>query len=339
MTAASLVTAPPIAHEMWFPHDGFPMDWSLAGQAATLALLAVAVLATVAVRLAARVVPGVDVPALARLAPYMPFAVRLHLAVSLVGLLSMGDYLSPDMDLPATPAGIVLGAVMAIVAVSMATGWKARRAAILLIAAGPLGMAMFGVSPVLQRIDLLGLAVYVLVAGAGRWSADFESGRDRDPSPVEAARAVWALRVGAGVALIVVAFVEKLANPRLALAFLADHPQLNVAHQLGLGLSDLGFIRAAGAIEVLFGLLLISGALPQAIVLIAGIPFNATLWFFGATELVGHLPVYGAMLVLVVYGSDATLREGVRALWPWGQRRSVRPAPSVAPSQSIAAGT
>jgi hypothetical protein len=60
---------------------------------------------------------------------------------------------------------------------------------------------------------------------------------------------------------------------------------------------------------VLFGLLLISGALPQACVLIAGIPFNTTLWFFGATELVGHLPVYGAMLVHLVYGSDATLRE------------------------------
>ena len=44
-------------------------------------------------------------------------------------------------------------------------------------------------------------------------------------------------------------------------------------------MSDLDFVRAAGVIEVLFGLLLISGALPQVIVLAAGIPFNATLWF------------------------------------------------------------
>jgi hypothetical protein len=44
------------------------------------------------------------------------------------------------------------------------------------------------------------------------------------------------------------------------------------------------------------------------------------------------------MLVLLVYGSDPTLRDGVRALWPWGQRVSA-PAPSVAASQSIAAGT
>jgi hypothetical protein len=311
------MTFPPLAHEMWFKHGAYPMDWSFAGQTATVVLLAAAVLATLAVRLAARVWPGADVPALARLAPFMPFAVRLHLAVSLVGLLSMGDYLSPDMDLPATPAGVVLGAVMALVAIGMATGWHARRAAILLIAAGPLGIAMFGISPVLQRIDLLGLAVFVLVAGAGRWSADFEQGRAGDPAAIDAARAVWALKVGAGVALIVVAFVEKLANPQLALSFLAQHPQLNVAEQIGLGLSDLQFIRAAGVIEVLFGLLLISGALPQVCVLVAGVPFNATLWFFGETELVGHLPVYGAMLVLLVYGSDRTLRDGVASLWPW----------------------
>jgi uncharacterized membrane protein YphA (DoxX/SURF4 family) len=217
---------------------------------------------------------------------------------------------------------------MATVAVSMATGWHARRGAALLVAAGPLGMAQFGFSPVLQRVDLLGLAVFVAIAGAGRWSADAELGRAADPTPLQAARAIWALRVGAGAALIVVAFAEKLANPQLALHFLTDHEQLSVGHQLGLHMSDLAFIRTAGAIEVLFGLLLISGALPQVCVLVAGIPFNATLWFFGTTELVGHLPIYGAMLVLLVYGSQATLRDGVRAAWPWPAPQWRRPRAS-----------
>ena len=53
----------------------------------------------------------------------------------------------------------------------------------------------------------------------------------------------------------------------------------------------------------------------------AGIPFNATLFFFGTNELVGHLPVYGAMLVLLVYGSDPRLRPAVSALWPFGRPR------------------
>lgn len=39
--------------------------------------------------------------------------------------------------------------------------------------------------------------------------------------------------MAAGVALIVVAFVEKLANPDLALHFLAEHPDFNVAQLSG----------------------------------------------------------------------------------------------------------
>jgi hypothetical protein len=313
----------PFAHETWFQSGFRDLEWGFAGETATLLLLGGAVLVTLGVRLLARVWDGVDVPFLGGLAPWMPFAVRMHLAVSLVGLLSVGVYLSPAMDLEPNLPGIILGANMAVVAIGMATGWHTREAAWLLIALGPLGMLEFGVSPVLQRIDVLGLAGYVLCTGPGRWSADMESGAAREPTLDDHARGVWALRVGAGLALIVVAFAEKLANPDLALAFLRDHPDLNVARAAGLGWSDLEFTRVAGAIEVLFGLLLISGALPQAVVVIAGVPFNASLWFFGVNELLGHLPVYAAMLVLLVYGSDPELRARVPALWPWTGRRSL----------------
>ncbi len=312
----------PFAHATWFAEDRPGDDTAFATEPLTLALVAGAVAIAVLVRVAALVRNGVTIPALARLAPYMPFAVRIHLAVSLLGLLSMGSYLSPAMPLERDVFGVVLGAVMAVVTVLMATGWHTRAAALLLLAAGPIGMLEYGVSPILQRIDMVGLAFFVLLAGPGRWSADVELGREREPVHLDLGRAVWALRVGAGVALIVVAFAEKLAAPDLAVSFLADHPELNVAQQLGIGMSDLEFARAAGAIEVLFGLLLISGALPQAIVLIAGVPFNATLWFFGTNELLGHLPIYGAMLLLLVYGSDPQLRPAVSALWPFGRARA-----------------
>ena len=306
----------PFGHETWFDHGDYPTDWGFAAETLTLAYLGAAVLATVLVRLLARVYPGVDVPVLGRLAPFMPFAIRLHLAVSMVGLLSLGFYLSPAMDLQADVAGILLGATMAVVAITMATGWRARWGAALLIAAGPIGMLEFGIWPVLQRVDLLGLGIYVLAVGPGRWSADLETGRAVEPSLIDHARGIWALKVAAGCALIVVAFAEKLATPDLAVQFLADHSELNVAQQLGIDMSDLEFARLAGGIEVLFGLLLISGALPQAVILIAGIPFNATLWFFGTNELMGHLPIYGTMLAMLVYGSDPRLRPAVSALIP-----------------------
>ena len=330
----------PLAHETWFEDGAFPTDWAFAAETATVLLLLAAVVLTVALRVVASLRDGVDVPFLARLAPYMPFAIRLHLAVSLIGLLSLGFYLSPAMDLQADVAGIALGAMMAVVAIGMATGWHTRPAAWLLIAAGPIGMLEFGLWPVLQRIDLLGLAVFVLLVGPGRWSADAERGAAREFTLPDAAKAIFALRVAAGLALITVAFAEKLATPDLALAFLAEHPELNLADQLGLPMSDLDFIRIAGAIEVLFGLLLISGALPQAIILIAGVPFNATLWFFGNTELVGHLPIYGAMLVILVWGSDPALRPLV-SRFPWRRpRRAARTARTTrTPRRSGAAST
>jgi hypothetical protein len=322
------LTSLPLAHEYWFV-DGVEADWSFAGEAATLALLAAAVVVTLGVRLLATRFPGVDVPFLARMAPWMPFALRLHLAVSLISLLGLGFYLSPAMDLQFDFAGVLLGAVMVVVAVGMATGWHTREAAWLLILAGPLGMLEFGVSPVIQRVDMLGPAVFMLIAGPGRWSADHELRRAREPEDGDVERALWALRLAVGAALIVVAFAEKLANPGLALHFLAEHPEFNVAQQVGLAMSDLEFIRLAGAIEVLFGLLLISGALPQAVVLIAGVPFNATLFFFGEIELSGHLPIYGTMLVLLVYGSHGRMRPLVSTLWPWGRSRAARrPAPA-----------
>src|SRR5215217_6923200 len=244
---------PLFAHETWFV-DEPGMDWSFATESLTLVYLLAAIAITAGVRVVARRVPGKDIPFLARMAPWMPFALRMHLAVSLISLLSLGFYLSPAMDLHWNVAGILLGAVMVVVAIGMATGWHTREAAWLLIAAGPIGMLEFGVSPVIQRIDMLGLAVFILFVGPGKWSADVERGAASPSFTLpDAAKAIFPLRVAAGLALIVVAFAEKLANPDMALSLLAHHPDLNVAQQLGVGMSDLEFARLTGGIEVLFG--------------------------------------------------------------------------------------
>lgn len=116
----------PIGHETWFVPDEVGADWGFAGETLTLVLLALAVAITVAVRLVERVWSGENVPFLARMAPWMPFAMRLHLAVSLIGLLSLGFYLSPAMDLAFDLPGVLLGAVMVVTAVLMAAGWNVR---------------------------------------------------------------------------------------------------------------------------------------------------------------------------------------------------------------------
>jgi hypothetical protein len=135
-----------------------------------------------------------------------------------------------------------------------------------------------------------------------------------------AALAIFALRVCAGLALVVLAFSEKFANPALAREFIGNYPVFDLFDLLGIPLSADAFIRMAGAIELLFGLLLISGRIPQVAVIVAGIPFNATLFFLGRTELIGHLPIYGVMLALLVYGSSPRYAQVVPA---WPSRRNL----------------
>lgn len=315
------MTAPPIAHETWFLEEETAYDLAFLTQTATLALLAVAVAIVIAIRVVNHFWDGVDVPAVGNLAPWVSFAIRIHLAMSLLGLLSLGYFYSPAMDLETNLIGIILGVVMAVTAILMASGYKVREAGWLIVASGLLGMVEFGVPPILQRIDLLGLAGFLIVAGGGRWSADVERGASSDqydgdsrlePTGVRVmGLAIFLLRVAAGLALIIVAGYEKMFNPELALNFLAQYPDVQLAQQLGIGLSDVQFVRAVGVIEVLFGLLLISGALPQLIILIAGVPFTATLWVFGVNELLGHLPIYGAMLAILIFGSHPQLRRTV----------------------------
>lgn len=312
-----------LAHELWFVERVPAKDWSFLWEGRTLALLAGALGVALLVRGLSFVRSGIDVPALARLGPWMPFAVRMHLGIALAGLLSGGYYLAPSLKLEHDLSGWLLGGVMAVTAILLIVGWHVRLGAWLLVAAGPIGMLEFGFEGILQRVDILGLAAFLLLAGPGRWSADHELRRVREPTPERLAQAVWALRLGVAVALIAVAVVEKLANPDLALLFTdSSGVDFNVAAALGLPLDDLEFVRIAGAIEVLFGLLVLSGALPQAVAVLAGVPFNLTLYFFGTNELLGHLPVYVTLLVLLVYGSDPALRPLCSRLLPQplGQR-------------------
>ncbi len=109
----------------------------------------------------------------------------------------------------------------------------------------------------------------------------------------------------------------------MAAATLAAHPELDVFALVGLHVPTDVFIVVAGGVEVLFGLLVLSGAAPQVAVLVAAVPFNLPLLLFGATELVGHLPVYGILLALLVYGSEPATAPLVRFLPSFAHRRAM----------------
>jgi uncharacterized membrane protein YphA (DoxX/SURF4 family) len=93
---------------------------------------------------------------------------------------------------------------------------------------------------------------------------------------------------------------------------LEEQPVLNLLSPVGV--SPEAFVLLAGCVELLFGLLVLSGAAPQVVALVAAVPFTASLAVFGMTELMGHLPVYGVLLAFVVLGSRATTSAEVSYL-------------------------
>lgn len=317
----------PVAHETWFTDVRPPFDVGFLTNPWTLTAIGAAVLVAVAWRWAAALLPQPELAFLAplgRLSPYVPRLLGIHAGVSLLSQASRGTYLAPSLALPEGGVGVLLAVIEGLTGIWLITGFRIRPAAWLLVIAGPLGMLAYGIVPVLERVDLLGIGLFLALLPPG----------DDPAGAVEASRAtitdaLLGLRVLVGGALVVLAFTEKLARPELALAFLDRYPFFNILQVVGLEVSDVAFIRIAGGTELLFGLLLISGALPQLAVIIAGIPFNATLFFLGPSELIGHLPVYGAMLALLVYGSDRRFADLVPRLRPAArpQRVSARRSP------------
>jgi uncharacterized membrane protein YphA (DoxX/SURF4 family) len=316
-----------LAHETWFTNLRPGYSWDFLTSSGSVATVVAAAVAAVAWRVVGSHVARPELPwlgAVGRLAPWIPRLLGIHAGVSLLSQAARGSYLAPALELPHTPFGTLLAVVEGIIGIWLIAGYGVRPGAWILVASGPLGILGYGFVPILERIDLLGIAVFLAILPPD----DARPGGRVDAPPQRLAIALFSLRLLVGGALVVLAFTEKLVRPDLAEAFLNRYPAFNILRAAGLDVGDANFIRIAGGVELFFGLLIISGALPQVAVIVAGIPFNATLFFLGTSELIGHLPVYGAMLALLVYGSC----RATAPLVPWLpslSRRGLRLRPAI----------
>ena len=311
------VTSLPVVplHERWFVPSSPGDDWGFFFSPLPLALVAVVVAVTVAWRLAARRVQGPELRFLepvGRLVPWVPRLLGIHLGVALLALAATGAFLTPAVDLHgAAGSALLLGE--AGLGIWLVTGVRLRPAAALVLALGPVLGLTSGPMALLECANLAAVAAFLVVAPPG---ADRYGAAQLDPRQTR--WALFVLRLGVGVALVALAFTEKFTNPVMAVRTLEQYPSLNVFELVGLHVPATTFVVVAGSVELLFGLLVLSGAFPQVAVLVAAVPFNATLALFGQAELVGHLPVYGVFLALLVYGSSAR----TSALVPWLPRVS-----------------
>ena len=296
-----------LAHGKWFvdPSVPFPVDWGFMFNPVSLGMVG-GVGAVVAVWVAAtRRLGFPDLPNnrwFVRLQPALPRLVAAALGITLITFAVTDSFLVPQLSLRHIPGGWAVALIEGLVGLWLITGVRLRQAAGALGVLAVIGLLLQGPVTVLETSHMWAIAGFLWMTGeSDRPGFGRESHRGLR-------RGLLVLRLGVGTALIAAAVSEKLANPALATAILDAHPTLHLPRVLGVELDTATFIRMAASAEILFGLLVIAGVTPRAVAVITTMPLVVTVPLFGRTELLGHLPIYAALLALLVCGSTAAHR-------------------------------
>jgi hypothetical protein len=251
-----------------------------------------------------------------RLLTWVPLVIGVHTGVTLLVSGVSRQLFVPNLVLPENLLGGLLGMVEIAIALAFIYGALARPAAAALAVTGIIGMLVFGPLRIIEHTELLGVAFFLFVTGRGPLAFDMALDKLNKPIGPLIPYAVPVLRIALGVGLTVVAFTEKILNIPMGLAFLSDH-NFNFFPYIGLPqIDDTKFLLIAGTVELLVGLMLIAGTWVRLVIVVTLIPFNLTLPFLGWRELVGHLPTYGILALLLLWGDERPGERGalVRAL-------------------------
>ncbi len=323
LAATFIVAGPASAHQKWFQNaSGFPLRWDLFFRPLPLFLVGTMLLVLLAAVAVWRVrgrgfLPGPEFfgsseDRRAFFYGLVPLILGVHVAIPLLVSGVQGELFTPNNELPGLWANF-LGFAETMIALSLFYGAFTRIAAGGLAGLWVFGFFLLGPQAMLDNAMYLGFAAFFFLAGRGPYSVDRMLLPRLEPPESSARYAIPALRVGLGVSFLVVAFTEKLANVPLGLSFLEDYP-LNFAAGLGLPISNEVFVLLAGSVEFLIGLWLILGIFPREIVVLALGPTNLTLTVFSWTELIGHLPIYGILAVLLLWGSGKDMNLWLEGL-------------------------
>jgi uncharacterized membrane protein YphA (DoxX/SURF4 family) len=303
-----------LAHVKWFtdprPHPtqyGLLLSVPVIG-AFLLALGAVGI----AYLIQHRVPEPKAVRSLERYAKTGPLALRIALGVALLAASAANWLFVPSLVLGPDPVGLALRVVETACGLFLLAGLLTRYVAMGLALLGIVAMFPFSVENILEQVHILGIAVFLFIAGPGQVSLDARRQAHRSVKHEDApAAAINLLRIAMGFGIAYGALTEKLLNPPLAQALLDQSPFLNVLRPLGV--SDPLFIWIAGVTELVIGVVILSGQITRPVMAVGFGLFTITLIVFGVPEFIGHLPYYGIMLTLFI-APDADSWHVQRAL-------------------------
>jgi hypothetical protein len=298
---------PARAHERWFVEnaEAYPLRPELLLSPAMLIALAVSAAIVGALLLIRRLAGGDNmfprVWFLRRYDPAAPVVIAVQAAIALIYVAVNLRFFAVNLQLPTSVIGFLLAAAQIAVAFSYISGVFTRAGSALLITLVLLAGVLYGPIAMLEQSIFVGIALYL--GSTGRGLRDSATNR-QVVHPLDRFRplAPTLLRLCAGLTISVLAFSEKLLNPALGAALLQAYPNFNFMQALGLAwFTDERFILAAGIVELAIGVALMSGVLPRLVIIGMFVPFNLPLPFLPATELLGHLPIFAVMYVLLFH--------------------------------------
>ena len=306
-----------LAHVKWFtdprPH---PTQYDLLLSWPVIGAFAIALAAAGVASLIQHHVPEPKaIRSLERYARTGPLALRVALGVALVAAAGADWLFVPSLALDRDAVGVALRVVEALCGLLLLVGLYTRYAAVVLALLGVVAMVPFSVESILEQVHILGIAVFLFIAGPGSVSLDARRGAGGSLERLDApAAAINLLRLAMGFGIAYGALTEKLLNPPLAQALLDQSPFLNILRPFGV--SDPVFIWLAGLTELAVGVVILSGQITRPVMATGFALFTVTLIVFGLPELIGHLPYYGIMLTLFIAPNADS----------WRVRRSLRRA-------------
>ncbi|MCW2921964.1 MAG: hypothetical protein JWL76_1838 [Thermoleophilia bacterium] len=254
---------------------------------------------------------------LSTLTSFAPIVARVALGATLVTCAAVGAVGTPNLRFDGGPLDALRG-FSAVLGVALVLGLRTRLMAAVSIATFVIAAYAAG-SPIVvfERLDVIGLAVFVAIVGGDR----LETRMDQSTLARLQMGTAWLRALLAG-GLLVVAVTEKLANVPMTAQVLQEHPRVNLGLLLGTDATQT--VLLLGAVEVAFALLVLLLPLPELLALAIGAPFVLTVGEFGLLEVPGHLPVWGAVGVLALLGAHVQTADLVTIRPPWlrGARRT-----------------
>lgn len=194
--------------------------------------------------------------------------------------------------------------------VLIANRWL-KYAALLMLVLHAGVLAISGLTVALEYFMIIGIALFLLFNNVS------DPGLRARLKPYSVAT----LRICTGISLVALAIGEKLAPEALGQAFVATY-QWNFMEALGFEMfDDRLFVLSAGMVEAVIGLVLILGTMVRFAVLALSVMMAVSNVVFilqgdneaALVELIGHMPIIGTALVLLLLGYGQRLR--VTELW------------------------